>query len=390
MIAIDERIKLLDEKTCSSISFKKRRSTTASLTCFLKMLPHKPTINNCTPEDVRKFLVWKDNSGKTVVHTLNCSEIGSTGKTTCSCPSRLSAGSVEGLVHRLINIFDDVGRDRHLVNSNPATSSKVKEYIKLVKEEQAKAHVLPKQAKPIFITKLRKICNYIVNQLSRPDLPIRQQYVLHRDQAFFKLQFFAGDRAGDLALTITQEIKSLADGSGLVFQHTFGKTLRGGKGKNNTFVIKRCADTTVCPVRGLEEFVEFTNSRKVDLSNGYLFRPVSDQGKVLEKPLSYSIIYERLHLYLSTLGIYEGETPHSFRSGCAVTMALSGSVESTGEMMRHIGWFNEKSAEYYSRVHTLSDSSLVASKLSNATNISDQIEEQFREKAVFADLKKAF
>jgi hypothetical protein len=55
-----------------------------------------------------------------------------------------------------------------------------------------------------------------------------------------KIQSFAGDGAGDFALVVAQEVKILTDGSGLVFQHTFGKTLRGLKGKSNSFVIKRC------------------------------------------------------------------------------------------------------------------------------------------------------
>ena len=43
--------------------------------------------------------------------------------------------------------------------------------------------------------------------------------------------------------------------------------------------------------------------------------------------MSYSAIYERLKTYLSVLGIDEGETPHSMRAGCAVTLALLGSVQ---------------------------------------------------------------
>jgi hypothetical protein len=50
---------------------------------------------------------------------------------------------------------------------------------------------------------------------------------LYRDQAWRKIQFFAGDRAGDLALVVAQEVKILTDGSEIVFQLTFGKTLRG-------------------------------------------------------------------------------------------------------------------------------------------------------------------
>ena len=70
-----------------------------------------------------------------------------------------------------------------------------------------------------------------------------------------KIQSFAGDGAGDFALVVAQEVKILTDGSGLVFQHTFGKTLRGSKGKSNSFVIKRCNDIDICPVKGLIDFL---------------------------------------------------------------------------------------------------------------------------------------
>lgn len=45
-----------------------------------------------------------------------------------------------------------------------------------------------------------------------------------------------------------QEKKWLGDHSGLVFNHTFGNTLRGGKRKNNTSVAKKCEDSVICPV----------------------------------------------------------------------------------------------------------------------------------------------
>lgn len=106
----------------------------------------------------------------------------------------------------------------------------------------------------------------------------------------------------------------------------------------------------VCPVKGLLDFVEFSKLHSVDLSKGYLFRRVPECGRVLDKNVSYLVVYERLRYYLITLGIYERETPHSFRSGCAITMTLSGSVEMLDQVMNHVGWFGKSSAEYYCRM----------------------------------------
>ncbi|CAG2227483.1 unnamed protein product [Mytilus edulis] len=222
------------------------------------------------------------------------------------------------------------------------------------------------------------------NNISIESNIIENNSALNRDQAWFKLQYFAGDRASDLSIVVAQ------DGSGFVFQHTFGKTLRGKKGRSNSFVIKRCDDNVVCPVKGLLDFVQFAHSCNVDLTKGYLFRVVSESGRVLEKPVSYSVVYERLRYYLSTLGIYEGETPHSFRSGCTVTMALSDSASNVDEVMNHVGWFGKASAEYYGRVNTLIDSEIVASNLAASVSQAENIELQYREKADFSGLKRVF
>lgn len=53
--------------------------------------------------------------------------------------------------------------------------------------------------------------------------------------------------------------------------------------------------------------------------------------------MSYSDVYERLRTYLRIMDIDDGETPHSFRAGCAVALALSGSVQTVGQIMRHVG-----------------------------------------------------
>ena len=67
-----------------------------------------------------------------------------------------------------------------------------------------------------------------------------------------------------------------------------------------------------------------------------MFRPILGAKTVLNESISYSAINERLKTYLSVLGIYSGETPHSMRAECAVTLVMSGKVK-TREMMDHIG-----------------------------------------------------
>lgn len=49
--------------------------------------------------------------------------------------------------------------------------------------------------------------------------------------------------------------------------------------------------------------------------------------------------------YLKEAGVDESEMAHSFRSGCAITLALSGSA--LADAMSYIGWERSHTANYY-------------------------------------------
>ncbi|KAK3082488.1 hypothetical protein FSP39_021776 [Pinctada imbricata] len=182
-----------------------------------------------------------------------------------------------------------------------------------------------------------------------------------------------------------QEIKILEDGSGLLVNHTYGKTLRGD-GKCNTFVLKKCKNLSICPVEGINRYLRISKSMGVSLAYGYLFRPMSDSGTVLNEALSYSAIYERLREYLSRVGLYDGETPHSFRAGCAVHMLMSKSAESVDDMKQHIGWATDESAKYYSREVLIKDATKTADKLASSL-CSDEVESSFHALTKVKDLQ---
>ena len=57
---------------------------------------------------------------------------------------------------------------------------------------------------------------------------LAQLFVLGRDQAFFKVQFFGGDMAGDLRRMKTKEILYFTGKKALLFNHTLTKSLRDG------------------------------------------------------------------------------------------------------------------------------------------------------------------
>ena len=114
------------------------------------------------------------------------------------------------LIGKLRPIFKENNRtgDREegLSFGNPAASFLVKNYLKRVKEEQPLAGITPNQIVPLFAENMVCLADYINRKLvTCHDDPL-QTYILSRDQAYFKILFFSGDRPGDLAF-----IRSIVD-----------------------------------------------------------------------------------------------------------------------------------------------------------------------------------
>ena len=121
---------------------------------------------------------------------------------------------------------------------------------------------------------------------------------------------------------------------GLLFNHVWGETLRDGS--SNLFGIRRHQNPALCPVKAIETYMAISAELGLDLSHGFLFRPTTPRGTIVNKQVSSSAMQARLQLYLKEASLYEGETLHSFRAGAAITLALSGAQSS--EIMAHVGW----------------------------------------------------
>jgi integrase len=139
-----------------------------------------------------------------------------------------------------------------------------------------------------------------------------------------------------------------------------GKTFNNGKA--NIFAVRSIEDKLLCPVKALEDYVYGVGKLGIDLSVGYLFRPVSAYKKAIldQDSLSYGVVYERFKHYLKVLDIDEGETPHSLRRGCAITLSLSG-TSSKAEIMKHVGWFSQVSLDRYNELANIVETNIVSS-----------------------------
>ena len=347
---LEARIKDLDSVRASTAYQRQKSQLEAEFSGFLASLQPRKSLFSATPTDIVRFLVWKDGKGKTMVYKDSCQFFGLQGKQTCNCPTRLSAGTVDSLIGKLRSIFNALGRtsdwDDRFGSGNPASHLCVKQYLKSIQSEQSQARVSPKQAIPVFFYKYKKLVYHLRQLLLGKNISPSERYIYARDLAFFSLDFFSGDRASELGRIKTVDVLKHPDGSSLLFHQRVGKTLRGKTSR--AFAVKQTANPAICPVRNLQFFVELCNSVRLDLSAGFLFRPTSKKGGVVNAPLLASTVQARLVKYLSSLGINDGETVHGFRSGTSILLRLLG--VSREDVAKHIGWKSTALVDYYTQV----------------------------------------
>ena len=180
--AIEERFDEFQSVFRSKPYERQKSALEQQLFKFLDALSPPRTVTSCTAQEIVKFLISKDKSGRTVVHSLSCS------KRDCSCPKRLAAGSVDSTLGRLRAIFNKLERAN---DSNPVTHPLVKDYLKFVREEQAGLAITPSQAVPLFFGKFQRLIAHLRDLCSSSvSLSSAGKYLLVRDATFFIVDFF--------------------------------------------------------------------------------------------------------------------------------------------------------------------------------------------------------
>lgn len=387
---IQARLDKIDEATRSSKAASSARSLKKELEEFLEVCER--TVLTCSPDDLRAFLVWKDDDGKTKIHEVECRNLASAriDNEPCECPVRLAHATVVNMIGRLKTIFAEEGREGHWnrVEGNPATAKCMDEYVKYVAEEQAKAHVVQKQAVPIFGEKVRRLITHVLSK--RKDCKtLSKEYIYERDAALFKTMCFGGDRGGDMGYVKFQELKERPGSKDIVVSRSFGKSLRGG-GEVNTFVLHASDDEVMCPVKGLAQLTDCMAKMGLE-PVGYIFRKTGRRGEVVHEPFKQTAANNRLRLYLMEMGEYAGETPHSLRAGCTVSGVVGGVCESASTLMAHVGWKSEAMLQKYSRAEAMLEGVAVAENLSKIiTEGAHEVEEIYNKFGDPMGMKPAF
>ena len=304
---------------------------------------------SCGPKDIVRFLVWKDQKGRTKIHREGCQFFGCRTRGLCECPSRLAAGTVDSTIGKLRAIFNSLDRsgewDDRLGWGNPASHFSVKQYLKSIQKEQAEARISPKQATPVFFDKFLKIVNHLRALLSNGSASAIQKYIYARDLAFFTLEFFTGQRASDLGRLKTVDILQNPDGRSLLIHQRVGKTLRGSDSR--PFPVRQCKNPAICPVENLKFYRELCKAMGINLGQGFLFRATTKKNLVSSSPILASVAQARLRTYLTCLGIHENESIHGFRGGTAILLSLLGA--SKEDIAGHMGWCSTFMVNHYTQ-----------------------------------------
>lgn len=125
-------------------------------------------------------------------------------------------------------------------------------------------------------------------------------------------------------------------------------------------------EVPICPVRGLELYFDVCKSLTIKICPGFLFRSVTKSGNISPKHVDSEAAQARLSVYTTSLGDQlsgDRYTLHGFRSGAAVSLALSG--VSLREIMDHVGWKNSSTALHYIKLRQAVNPAGAAAKLAD-------------------------
>ena len=230
--------------------------------------------------------------------------------------------------------------------SNPLAHLCVKEYLKFVREEQAKQPLLPRQAVPFFYDKFTCLMSYLHGLIADGSalFPLNR-YLLVRDVTFFVTDFFTRDRASDLGSLNADQLFRLKDMEGLHLNFTFSKMRHAGQSR--PFALLRIPNVPVCPAFWLNYYIAACGALGAPLPGEYLFRSSEHKKFVSHRPFAGPAVSAGLQKYLTAAGINDGDTPHSFLVGISYTLKGLGCIPE--QIAQYVGWRSTAMALCYTR-----------------------------------------
>ena len=221
----------------------------------------------------------------------------------------------------------------------------------LHKGRQKKAGVEVSQAPAMLHSHLAAIIAHMTLCLRCTEDPY-DRVVLARDIALFTVAFSTLKRGDGLSRTLIQRTLRLPNECGFLFNFQWGKTMRDGADHLMTveYDTKRM---TTCPIRAVEQYIAVGTALGWNMTQGYLFPRISrrpNTGAPIRgrTPISAPDMTKALKVHARNAGERTAFTMHSFRSGGAITRALTG--EDLPTVMQRAFWKKPSTAWRYLRL----------------------------------------
>lgn len=114
----------------------------------------------------------------------------------------------------------------------------------------------------------------------------------------------------------------------------------------------------------------FLWEKQYQLKDWFVFPPV-DSFTTRNIWISFLLIHCQfsVKMYLLKTKQWEGETPHSYRSGCALTLSWLGI--SNEQITTHVGWKSDSMLHHYTKANEMCSLSSSAQVMSKCTVLSD-------------------
>jgi hypothetical protein len=249
-----------------------------------------------------------------------------------------------------------------LLTGNPAASHILKKHLQAVTQEQVNAKVSIKQATPLMFSKLGQLCRHLSYRVFAEEDSLTR-FLFARDLAYFSILCHSGSRGGDLGLVTADRCFDIPCSEGILISQVEGKVATLDSPKNCIIIPSK--DNEICPVKNFRKYIKVAMESNINLNEGYVFRIKDRESRtIVNEPVSSSGMTERLKLHLNTLNLYEGETSHSSRRGCAITLRMLGVDDQ--EINKHVGWESKRMVDHYASIGKLVSPVGPASILSKA------------------------
>ena len=246
-----------------------------------------PQLADALPADVVGFLVARDETGRTTVHSLRCPLWGLSKAETggrCSCPVRAAASAVKAAHGTLQGIFRDAG----LVSEwspqdgtgNPCAAAPPRRLIKLLQKEQLQAGIKALQAGLFDVSVYELLMVRVLGLWTSHRAAGRHLLALSaaREALYYAILWHTGLRASEALRLLRQHIEHIraVGAMGLVDAWDLHVGVsKTASGTGDARVLRLLDDgTSFSPMRAFDVFVDAAAQLGLSVADGQVFREV--------------------------------------------------------------------------------------------------------------------